>query len=70
MYLIFSTSYASNYKNQLTVYTGRGGKIVKIGEFAMNFCEVPFMSDPTQMGGAGEQQMVQQQQQQPNNMIQ
>ena len=38
--------YASLWKACLTVYTGRGGEIEKVGEFCMLFSEVPNMSEP------------------------
>lgn len=33
------------YKGSLTVYIGRVGKIAKIGEYFMNYCDVPNMSE-------------------------
>lgn len=38
--------YASIWKNSLTLYTGKGGNITKIGEFCLQFSEVPNMSEP------------------------
>ncbi|RWS10271.1 SOSS complex subunit B1-like protein [Dinothrombium tinctorium] len=38
--------YASIWKGCLTLYTGKGGEIKKIGEFCMLFSEVPNMSEP------------------------
>lgn len=38
--------YASLWKGCLTLYTGKGGDIQKIGEFCMLFSETPNMSDP------------------------
>lgn len=38
--------YASLWKGCLTLYTGKGGEIQKIGEFCMLFAEAPNMSDP------------------------
>lgn len=38
--------YASVWKNCLTLYTGKGGDIIKIGEFCMAFSELPNMSEP------------------------
>uniref|UniRef100_A0A4W5JQ23 SOSS complex subunit B2 n=1 Tax=Hucho hucho TaxID=62062 RepID=A0A4W5JQ23_9TELE len=39
-------SYASLWKGCLTLYTGRGGDLQKIGEFCMVFSEVPNFSEP------------------------
>ncbi|XP_070570227.1 SOSS complex subunit B2-like [Ptychodera flava] len=38
--------YASMWKGCLTLYTGRGGELQRIGEFCMVFSEVPNMSEP------------------------
>ncbi|KAL0964079.1 hypothetical protein UPYG_G00318120 [Umbra pygmaea] len=38
--------YASIWKGCLTLYTGRGGDIQKIGEFCMVYSEVPNFSEP------------------------
>lgn len=38
--------YSSVWKNCLTLYTGKNGGIHKIGEFCMQFSEVPNMSEP------------------------
>ncbi|KAJ8003899.1 hypothetical protein DPEC_G00153180 [Dallia pectoralis] len=38
--------YASLWKDCLTLYTGRGGDLQKIGEFCMLFSEVPNFSEP------------------------
>ncbi|XP_013379957.1 SOSS complex subunit B2-like [Lingula anatina] len=38
--------YASIWKGCLTLYTGKGGEIQKIGEFCMPFLETPNMSEP------------------------
>lgn len=38
--------YASMWKNCLTLYTGRGGDLQKIGEFCMVYSEVPNFSEP------------------------
>uniref|UniRef100_A0A8C6SJM6 SOSS complex subunit B2 n=1 Tax=Neogobius melanostomus TaxID=47308 RepID=A0A8C6SJM6_9GOBI len=38
--------YASLWKNCLTLYTGRGGDLQKIGEFCMVYSEVPNFSEP------------------------
>ncbi|XP_076329619.1 SOSS complex subunit B1 [Tachypleus tridentatus] len=38
--------YASLWKGCLTLYTGKGGDIQKIGEFCMLFSETPNMSEP------------------------
>lgn len=38
--------YSSLWKSCLTLYTGKGGEIQKIGEFCMVFAELPNMSEP------------------------
>ncbi|CAM1294701.1 NABP2 (predicted) [Pycnogonum litorale] len=38
--------YASIWKNCLTLYCGKGGEILKIGEFCLLFSEIPNMSEP------------------------
>ncbi|KAL1770816.1 SOSS complex subunit B2, partial [Sigmodon hispidus] len=38
--------YASMWKGCLTLYTGRGGELQKIGEFCMVYSEVPNFSEP------------------------
>lgn len=38
--------YVSLWKGCLTLYTGKGGAIQKIGEFCLPFSETPFMSEP------------------------
>ncbi|XP_056284237.1 SOSS complex subunit B2 isoform X4 [Pseudoliparis swirei] len=38
--------YASIWKGCLTLYTGRGGDLQKIGEFCMVYSEVPNFSEP------------------------
>lgn len=38
--------YASFWKGCLTLYTGRGGELQKIGEFCMVYSEVPNFSEP------------------------
>ncbi|KAM8794157.1 SOSS complex subunit B1 [Eudromia elegans] len=38
--------YASVFKGCLTLYTGRGGELHKIGEFCMVYSEVPNFSEP------------------------
>uniref|UniRef100_A0A3B3ZY51 SOSS complex subunit B2 n=1 Tax=Periophthalmus magnuspinnatus TaxID=409849 RepID=A0A3B3ZY51_9GOBI len=38
--------YASLWKGCLTLYTGRGGDLQKIGEFCMVYSEVPNFSEP------------------------
>uniref|UniRef100_A0A671K6B3 SOSS complex subunit B2 n=1 Tax=Sinocyclocheilus anshuiensis TaxID=1608454 RepID=A0A671K6B3_9TELE len=40
------TLYASLFKGCLTLYIGRTGDLQKIGEFCMNFSEVPNFSEP------------------------
>ncbi|KAL2081146.1 hypothetical protein ACEWY4_022999 [Coilia grayii] len=40
--------YASIWKGCLTLYTGRGGELQKIGEFCMVYSEVPNFSEPNQ----------------------
>lgn len=39
--------YASVFKGCLTLYTGRGGDLQKIGEFCMVYSEVPNFSEPS-----------------------
>lgn len=38
--------YVSLWKSCLTLYTGKGGDIQKIGEFCLPFSETPFVSEP------------------------
>ncbi|KAM4045197.1 SOSS complex subunit B1 isoform 1-T1 [Anomaloglossus baeobatrachus] len=38
--------YASIFKGCLTLYTGRGGELQKIGEFCMVYSELPNFSEP------------------------
>uniref|UniRef100_A0A6J0T205 SOSS complex subunit B1 isoform X1 n=1 Tax=Pogona vitticeps TaxID=103695 RepID=A0A6J0T205_9SAUR len=38
--------YASVFKGCLTLYTGRGGDLQKVGEFCMVYSEVPNFSEP------------------------
>lgn len=38
--------YASVFKGCLTLYTGRGGELQKIGEFCMVYSEMPNFSEP------------------------
>ncbi|BFZ15660.1 hypothetical protein BsWGS_18699 [Bradybaena similaris] len=38
--------YASLWKGGLTLYTGKIGEILKIGEFCLNFTEIPNFSEP------------------------
>ncbi|GFQ77226.1 hypothetical protein TNCT_488231 [Trichonephila clavata] len=40
-----SKGYASVWKGCLTLYTGKGGEIQKIGEFCFTFTELPNMSE-------------------------
>ncbi|XP_053142097.1 SOSS complex subunit B2 isoform X2 [Hemicordylus capensis] len=52
--------YASLWKGCLTLYTGRGGDLQKIGEFCMVYSEVPNFSEPNSdhlghKGAQGEQ---------------
>ncbi|XP_059161487.1 SOSS complex subunit B1-A-like [Physella acuta] len=42
----FMRGYAQVWKGCLTLYTGKIGEILKIGEFCFNFIEVPNFSDP------------------------
>uniref|UniRef100_A0A4W5NNH0 Nucleic acid binding protein 2 n=1 Tax=Hucho hucho TaxID=62062 RepID=A0A4W5NNH0_9TELE len=42
----FFSRYASVFKGCLTLYTGRGGELLKIGEFCMVYSEVPNFSEP------------------------
>uniref|UniRef100_A0A8C7VDL2 SOSS complex subunit B2 n=1 Tax=Oncorhynchus mykiss TaxID=8022 RepID=A0A8C7VDL2_ONCMY len=44
--LRLSRGYASLWKGCLTLYTGRGGDLQKIGDFCMVFSEVPNFSEP------------------------
>ncbi|XP_045075522.1 SOSS complex subunit B2-like [Coregonus clupeaformis] len=44
--LRLTRGYASLWKGCLTLYTGRGGDLQKIGEFCMVFSEVPNFSEP------------------------
>lgn len=49
--------YAAMWKGCLTLYTGKGGDIHKIGEFCMVFAEMPDMSEPQKdqpTGGPGQ----------------
>jgi len=55
--------YTSMWKGCLTVYTGKVGEIMKIGEFAMIFSELPNMSLPNEASLA----MVDQNQKMPIN---
>ncbi|KAI7688043.1 SOSS complex subunit B1 [Sarcoptes scabiei] len=40
-----SRCYTSMFKNELTVYVGKGGKVIKTGDFCMTFSEIPNMSE-------------------------
>uniref|UniRef100_A0A0B6YV49 OB domain-containing protein n=1 Tax=Arion vulgaris TaxID=1028688 RepID=A0A0B6YV49_9EUPU len=42
----FMRGYASLWKGGLTLYTGKIGEILKIGEFCFNFTEIPNFSEP------------------------
>lgn len=60
---LFIPRYASLWKGFLTLYTGKGGEIHKMGEFCMIFSEVPNMSEqnmfpsqPKEGQGPGQQQ--------------
>ncbi|XP_062302844.1 SOSS complex subunit B2-like isoform X2 [Osmerus eperlanus] len=44
--LRLTRGYAALWQGCLTVYTGRGGDLQKIGEFCMIFSEVPNFSEP------------------------
>ncbi|NWH64338.1 SOSB2 protein, partial [Geococcyx californianus] len=44
--LRLTKGYASLWKGCLTLYTGRGGELHKIGEFCMVYSEVPNFSEP------------------------
>lgn len=57
--------YTNIFKNCLTLYAGKNGGISKIGEFCMQFSEVPNMSEPNPDFVA--QQQAQQQQKQQDN---
>ncbi|EMP26235.1 SOSS complex subunit B2 [Chelonia mydas] len=53
--------YASLWKGCLTLYTGRGGELQKIGEFCMVYSEVPNFSEPSsdqQLGQHNKLEMV------------
>lgn len=43
--LRLSRCYTNVWKNCLTLYIGRGGELLKVGEFCLLFAEVPFMSE-------------------------
>ncbi|KAL8163643.1 UNVERIFIED_CONTAM: SOSS complex subunit B1 [Gekko kuhli] len=43
---ISEVRYASIFKGCLTLYTGRGGDLQKVGEFCMVYSEVPNFSEP------------------------
>ncbi|XP_009944949.1 PREDICTED: SOSS complex subunit B2 [Leptosomus discolor] len=43
---VYMKKYASLWKGCLTLYTGRGGELHKIGEFCMVYSEVPNFSEP------------------------
>jgi len=38
-------AYASLFKNNLTLYIGKGGEIYKVGDFCLHFTETPNMSE-------------------------
>ncbi|XP_022109478.1 SOSS complex subunit B1-like [Acanthaster planci] len=44
--LKLTKGYASLFRGSLTLYTGIGGKLHKIGDFCMVFSEIPNMSEP------------------------
>ena len=44
--LSLSRSYASLFKNSLTLYVGKHGSLTKTGEFCMTFSELPDLSEP------------------------
>uniref|UniRef100_A0A8C4QA70 SOSS complex subunit B2 n=1 Tax=Eptatretus burgeri TaxID=7764 RepID=A0A8C4QA70_EPTBU len=44
--LRLNRGYATLFKDCLTLYTGKGGDLQKIGEFCMAFSEVPNFSEP------------------------
>lgn len=44
--LQITRGYGTLFKNCLTLYVGKGGTLVKTGEFCMMFNEVPDMSEP------------------------
>ncbi|XP_062842454.1 SOSS complex subunit B1 [Trichomycterus rosablanca] len=44
--LRLTKGYASVFKGCLTLYTGQGGELQKIGEFCMVYSEVPNFSEP------------------------
>lgn len=43
-----SKGYASMWKGCLTLYTGKGGEIQKVGEFCLAFSEIPNMSESSE----------------------
>lgn len=51
--------YASMWKGCLTLYTGRGGELQKIGEFCMVYSEVPNFSEPNPDYRGQQNKMVQ-----------
>ncbi|KAI2797884.1 SOSS complex subunit B1 [Blomia tropicalis] len=56
--LRITRSYVASYKGCPTVYIGRGGRVMKVGEFCFLFSELPYMSEDREINR-------QQQQQQP-----
>lgn len=46
--LRLTKGYVSLWKGVPTLYMGKGGELLKIGEFAFIFSETPNMSDPNQ----------------------
>ncbi|KAJ8350497.1 hypothetical protein SKAU_G00256270 [Synaphobranchus kaupii] len=60
--------YASIWKGCLTLYTGRGGDLQKIGEFCMVYSEVPNFSEPNpELLGQGNPQNKTAKAEQPGN---
>lgn len=46
--LQITRGYGTLFKNCLTLYVGKGGTLIKTGEFCFTFNEVPDMSEPNQ----------------------
>lgn len=61
--------YASTWKGCLTLYTGKGGEIHKIGEFCMQFSETPNMSEFNPEYAPGKDAQGQQQRTSPTETV-
>ncbi|XP_030066020.1 SOSS complex subunit B2 isoform X1 [Microcaecilia unicolor] len=59
--------YASMWKGCLTLYTGRGGELQKIGEFCMVYSEVPNFSEPNPDYSTSQQNKMSQGEQRSNS---